>query len=171
MFRVMALLAAFSALVAPNLLAQSSTLCVFQQKQGRSADVDAGFDSSLVTKELAARIPASLAMSLVSIPGFTAKEIDAEGQRRDCAWVVTMWRDELGAASPNFAGTLGGTQNSNSQGVNIMVKGTKIGSDTVLEYSLRRADSHKAIGHGEGQDDSTYAKFAEAILKKIQKEK
>jgi hypothetical protein len=60
---------------------------------------------------------------------------------------------------------------SQAQGVNLMVKGAKLGGDTLLEYSLRKADAHKPIGHGEGEEDSTYAKFADGIVKKIQKEK
>jgi hypothetical protein len=171
MFRVIALLAGISAVLAPTVLAQNASLCVFQQKQGHSPDVDGGFDSSLLSKELGTRIPASLGLDLIPISGFTGKEIEGEAQRRNCTWVVTLWREQLGPDSPNFAGTLGGTQSSNSQGVNIMVKGTKIGGNTLLEFSLRKADAHKPVAHGEGEEESTYGKFADTIVKKIQKEK
>lgn len=175
MFRAIALLAGLSSVLAPTLLAQNPTtqnplVCVFQQKQGHSADVDAGFDASTIAKQLTTRTPAP-ALDFVPISGFTAKEIEAEAQRRNCTWVATLWREELGPDSPNFAGTLGGTQTSASQGVSLMVKGTKIGANTLVEYSLRKADSHKPVAHGEGSDDSAYGKFADAIVKKIQKEK
>lgn len=171
MFRAVALLAGLSAFLAPTLLSENPTVCIFQQKQGRSAEVDAGFDSTTLTKELTAHMPATLTLNLVGISGFTGKEIDAEAQRRSCAWVITLWRDQLGPASPNYAGTLGGTQVTTGQGTQLWLKGTKLGAETLLEYSLRKADSRKAIGHGDGNDDSTYTKFAEAIVKKIQKEK
>ncbi|HVT96429.1 MAG TPA: hypothetical protein VHE33_02915 [Acidobacteriaceae bacterium] len=171
MFRVIALLAGLSSVVAPALLAQNQSLCVFQQKQGHSADVDAGFDSSLLTKELTAKIPAAMALSVVPISGFSSKEIEAEAQRRGCNWVVTLWRDQLGPDSPNYGGTLGNTQQTTGKGSQLWIKGTKLGGDTLLEYSLRKADAHKAIAHGEGEEESTYAKFAESIVKKIEKEK
>jgi hypothetical protein len=170
MFRAIALLAGVSTILAPTLFAQNPTVCIFQQKQGHSAEVDSGFDASTIAKQLTTRTPAP-ALDFVPISGFSAKEIDAEAQRRNCTWVVTLWREELGPDSPNFAGTLGGTQTSVSQGVSLMVKGTKIGANTLVEYSLRKADSHKPVAHGEGDDDSAYPKFADAILKKIQKEK
>lgn len=169
MFRVIALFAGISALHATTLLAQDHTVCLFQQKQGRSAEVDAGFDSATLEKELTQQMPA-LAPNLVSISGFTAKEIDAEAQHRNCAWVVTLARQEMNAATPNFAGTLGGTQQSKTTPMDVMVKGTQIGANTLLEYSLRKSDSRKPIAQGEGDDNSAYAKFAKAIVKKIQKD-
>ena len=170
MFRVIALFAGISALHATTLLAQDHTVCLFQQKQGRSAAVDAGFDSATLAKELTKQMPA-LAPNIVSISGFTAKEIDAEAQRRNCTWTVTLSRQDLNAATPNFAGNLGGTQASKSTPQDILVKGTKIDGETLLEYSLRKADSRKPVAHGEGDDDSAYEKFAKTIAKKIQTEK
>ncbi len=168
MFRVIAFFAGVFALHATTLLAQNSAVCIFQQKQGRSAEVDAGFDSATLAKELTKQMP-SLAANVVQISGFTAKEIEGEAQRRNCAWTVTLSREDLNAATPNFAGNLGGTQASKSTPQDILVKGTKIGGETLLEYSLRKADSHKPVAHGEGDDDSAYAKFAKAIVKNIQK--
>lgn len=170
MFRAIVLLAGICTIFAPTLFAQNPVVCVFQQKQGHGAAVDGGFDASAVAKELTTRTPAP-AFDVIPIAGFSAKEIDGEAQHRNCAWVVTVWREELGPDSPNFAGTLGGTQTSASQGVSIMVKGTKIGANTLVEYSLRKADSHKPVARGEGSDDSAYRKFADTIMKKIQKEK
>lgn len=155
-------------LFAPALVAQNPTVCVFQQKQGHAANVDAGFDSSLVAQELTTRISSGTpAFDIVPVTGFTAKEIDAEAQRRKCAWVVTLWRQELGPNTPDYAGTLGGTQTSAGQGSAIMLKDNQIGADTLLEFSLRKPDSHKAIAHGEGDDKAAYGKFADAIAKKI----
>jgi hypothetical protein len=167
MFRVIAVLAGISTVLVPALRAQNPNVCVFQQKQGHSAEVDSGFDSTTLIKELITRTPA---LNAVGISGFTAKEIDAEAQRRNCAWVVTLERQELAGGTPNFGGTLGGTQQSKTTPFNVMVKGTKIDAGTLLEYSLRKADSRKPIAHGEGDDDSAYAKFAKAIVKKIQTE-
>jgi hypothetical protein len=169
MFRVIALLAGLSSVLAPALLAQNPTLCIFQQKQGHSAAVDGGFDSSLLVKELTPRFPATLALTIVPISGFTAKEIDAEAEHRNCTWVVTLWRDQLGPDSPNYGGTLGNTQQSTGMGSQLWIKGTKLGPDTLLEYSLRKPDSHKPIAHGEGDDEAAYRKIAESIVKKIQK--
>lgn len=168
MLRAIAMLVGISTLAAPALFAQNPLVCVFQQKQGHSADVDAGADASTIAKELSTRMPG---LDVVPVSGFPAKEIEAEAQRRNCTWVATLWREELGPDSPNFAGTLGGTQTSASQGVSLMVKGTKIGANTLVEYSLRKGDSHKAVAHGEGSDDSAYGKFADGMLKKIQKDK
>jgi hypothetical protein len=112
-----------------------------------------------------------MALAVVPISGFSAKEIEAEAQHRNCAWVVTLWRDQLGPESPNYGGTLGNTQQTTGKGSQLWIKGTKLGGDTLLEYSLRKADAHKGIAHGEGEEDSTYAKFAESIVKKIEKEK
>ncbi len=169
MFRVIALFAGLSALHATTLLAQDHSLCLFQQKQGHSAEVDAGFDSAALAKELTKQMP-SLAPSIVPISGFTAKEIEGEAQRRNCTWTVTLSRQDLNGATPNFAGNLGGTQESKSTPQDILVKGTKIGGETLLEYSLRKADSRKPVAQGEGDDDSAYAKFAKAIVKKLQKD-
>lgn len=170
MFRAIALLAGVSTILAPTLFAQNPPSASSSRNKGHSAEIDAGADAGIIAKQLTTRTPAP-AFDVVPISGFTSKEIDAEAQRRNCTWVVTLWREELGPGSPNFAGTLGGTQTSVSQGVSLMVKGTKIGANTLVEYSLRKADSHKPVAHGEGDDDSAYPKFADAILKKIQKEK
>jgi hypothetical protein len=40
-----------------------------------------------------------------------------------------------------------------------------------VEYSLRKADSHKAMAHGESDNDSAYASFATAIVKKLSQQK
>jgi hypothetical protein len=163
MTRALVAFLGISALFAPVLVAQKSTVCVFQQKQGRAANVDAGFDSGLLVKELLTRT----ALDVVSITGFTSKEIEAEAQRRQCAWVVTLWRQELAPDSPNYAGTLGGTQGTESGGTSLMLKDTQLGQNTLLDYSLRKGDSHKTVAHGEGDEGSTYGKFADAILKKL----
>jgi len=171
MFRVFAALA-ISGLFAPALVAQKPLVCVFQQKQGHTADVDAGLDSTTLAKELTARTSGGApALDILPVAGFSAKEIDAEADRRKCTWVVTLWRQQLGAATPNYGGTLGNTQASGGQYNSLMLKDTKIGADTLLDYSLRKAGDRKPIAHGEGDDDSTYAKFADAIVKKIEKQK
>jgi hypothetical protein len=168
MTRLFVVFAGTITLLAPALVAQNPTVCVFQQKQGHAADVDGGLDSSLVVKELTDRTSSgSPAFDIVPVTGFTAKEIDAEAQRRNCAWVVTLWRQELGPNTPDYAGTLGGTQASAGQGNAVMLKDNQIGADTLIEYTLRKPDSHKAIAHGEGDDKAAYGKFADAIVKKI----
>ena len=132
MFRAVALFAGMVTVLAPTVLAQN-TLCVFQQKQGHAADVDAGFDATLLVKELSPRMPATLGLNVVTISGFTGKEIEAEAQRRNCAWVVTLWREQMGEASPNYEGTLGGTQAK--QGPGSQSHGE--GRETRRRYSAR----------------------------------
>lgn len=155
-------------LLGPALVAQNPSICVFQQKQGHAANVDAGFDSNLEAQELIARTSSGgPAFDIVPITGFGAKDIDAEAAHRNCAWVVTLWRQELGPNTPDYAGSLGGTQASAGQGNAIMLKDNQIGADTLIEYSLRKPDNHKVLAHGEGDDKAAYGKFADAIVKKI----
>ncbi|HEX4311196.1 MAG TPA: hypothetical protein VHZ25_14280 [Acidobacteriaceae bacterium] len=168
MTRAIAVLVAMSALFAPALVAQNSTVCVFQQKQGRAVDVDGGLDSSLLARELIARTSSgSPAFDILPITGFGPKEIDAEAQHRNCAWVVTVWRQEVGPNTPDYGGSLGNTQASAGQNNTLMVKSNKIGEDTLLEFTLRKPDSHKAIAKGEGDEKTTYGRFADTIVKKI----
>jgi len=159
MLRAVLVLAGTSALLAPTLAAQNPLLCVFQQKQGHAEDAAAGTDATALAKELVARTTAAgTALDIMPISGFGAKEIDAEAQHRNCAWVVTLWRQEVGPDTPNYGGTLGGTQASN-----------KAQGGGLLEYSLRKADNHKAVAHGESDAASPYASFATAIQKKLSK--
>ena len=169
MFRVAVLFTGMAASFAPALLAQNQTVCIFQQKQGRVEAVDAGFDSNLLAKELATQLPAGL--NIVPVTGFIAKEIDAEARHRNCNWVVVLTREHMAPSTPNYGGTLGNTQQATGFGSQLWIKGTKLGGDTLLEYVLRKGDDRKTVSHGEGEDDSTYGKFAQAIAKKIQKEK
>jgi hypothetical protein len=157
-----------SALFAPALVAQNPVVCVFQQKQGHAADVDDGMDSSLLGKELVARTSSgSPAFDIVPITGFTSKEIDAEAAHRNCAWIVTLWRQEVGPNTPDYGGSLNNSQASAGQNNALMLKSNKIGADTLLEFTLRKPDSHKPVAKGEGDEKTTYGKFADTIVKKI----
>jgi hypothetical protein len=50
-----------------------------------------------------------------------------------------------------------------------MLKDNKAQGGGLLEYSLRKADNHKAVAHGESDAASPYASFATAIQKKLSK--
>jgi len=170
MLRAVLVLAGTSALLAPTLAAQNPLLCVFQQKQGHAEDAAAGTDATALAKELVARTTAAgTALDIMPISGFGAKEIDAEAQHRNCAWVVTLWRQEVGPDTPNYGGTLGGTQASQGEGTHLMLKDNKAQGGGLLEYSLRKADNHKAVAHGESDAASPYASVATAIQKKLSK--
>jgi hypothetical protein len=168
MFRALLVLAGTSAVLAPVLSAQNPLVCVFQQKQGHAPDAAAGTDATALAKELVARTTAAgTALDIMPVSGFTAKEIDAEAQRRNCAWVVTLWRQEIGPDTPNYAGTLNNTQATGSSGNSLMIKDNKAAGGGLLEYSLRKGDNHKTVAHGESDAASPYANFATAIQKKL----
>ena len=105
------------------------------------------------------------------VPGFNAKDIEAEAQRRNCAWVVTLWRQEVGPDTPNYGGSLGGTQATGGSGTALMLKDKKAQGGALLEYALRKGDGHKPVAHGESDAQSPYANFAAAIQKKISQAK
>jgi hypothetical protein len=168
MVRALLVLAGTSAILAPALAAQNPLVCVFQQKQGHAQDAAAGTDATALAKELVARTTAAgTALDIMPISGFTVKEIDAEAQHRNCAWVVTLWRQEIGPDTPNYAGTLNNTQATGSSGNSLMIKDNKAAGGGLLEYSLHKGDNHKAIAHGESDAASPYANFATAIQKKL----
>jgi hypothetical protein len=168
--RAFLILAGASAVLAPTVFAQNPLVCVFQQKQGHAEDSAAGTDATALAKELVARTTAAgTPLDIMPISGFGAKEIDAEAQHRNCAWVVTLWRQEVGPDTPNYAGTLNNTQATGSSGNSLMIKDNKAAGGGLLEYSLHKGDNHKSVAHGESDAASPYASFATAIQKKLAK--
>jgi hypothetical protein len=159
------ILAGAFAVLAPTLAAQNPVVCIFQQKQGKGDANASGPDGAELAKELVAH--AGTGFDILPVPGFNAKDIEAEAQRRNCAWVVTLWRQEVGPDTPNYGGSLGGTQATGGSGTALMLKDNKAQGGALLEYALRKGDGHKPVAHGESDAQSPYANFAAAIQKKI----
>jgi hypothetical protein len=167
MARSLLLATCILAFLAPTLIAQATTtVCLFPAKDARGVNTDTPKDVSTLAKELLA-LPASASFNVVPVTGVSPKEIDAEAAKRSCTDVVTVWRLEQTPDSPNYGGTLGSTQVTTNKDNGLMLKSTLRANGVLLEYSLRKADSHKAIAHGESDDDSAYTNFAAAIAKKV----
>jgi len=164
MFRGLLFCAGLATFLAPALTAQN-TICVFQAKQGpgiRGAPSDAdGLLSELNTRSLQA----------VAVVGIPKNRDDAEAQKRNCSWIISVWRQELAADTPNYGGSLGGTQSANASNGVLDATRQEIGANTLLDYNLRKPGSHKNVAHGELEDASPYSKMADQIVKKISKEK
>lgn len=161
--------AALASFLAPGLIAQSATVCVFPAKEAHGVNTYVQDEVQALTVALQKNGGASI--QAVSVPGVDPKQIDAEAQHRSCSYVVTLWRQEIPPDSPNYAGTLGGSQASVGYGTNLMRADTKIPANTLLDYALRKADAHKPMAHGETDNKTPYGKVAEEILKKIAEKK
>lgn len=164
MFRGLLLCAGLAAVLAPALTAQNA-VCVFQAKQGPGAH-GAPSDADGLVSELNTRF-----LQAVAIVGIPKNQEDAEAQKHSCSWIISVWRQELAADTPNYGGSLGGTQSANA--ANAVLDGTRqdMGASTLLDYNLRKPGSHKNVAHGESQDAAPYGKMADQIVKKITREK
>ncbi len=165
--RSLLLAAGFSALIAPGAFAQGVTVCVFPAKELRGINADSALDVKALTKELAARASGGASFAVVPVTDAGPKDIDAEAERRHCTDIVTTWRMELTPDSPSYGGTLGHTQVTTNKDNALMLKDTLRDNGVLLQYSMRKANSKKAIAHGESDSDSAYATFAAAIVKKL----
>jgi hypothetical protein len=153
------LLVCISAFIAPTLIAQNVTVCIFPAKDARGTNADTPQDVTTLAGDMVA-LPGAASLNVVPVTGVSPKDIDAEAAHRHCTYAVSLWREDAPPESPNFVGGLGGTKPSP-----LKAKGV------LLEYSLRKADSHKVIAHGESDEDSAYTSFAAAIAKKIGQQK
>ncbi len=186
MTRTLLILAAIAASLAPPILAQNPTVCVFQLKQHHTKDIDA---VGLADTFNADKSPGKPALDFVTIAGFTAKEVAPEAQRRNCAWVVTLQRDPMPPDTPNYAGTLGSSGPDaghvaavNGQGGPVAgVSNSTIAANPdlgmasqdgdMLEYTLRKGDNKKTLAHGDTTQPSLYDPIVAAIVKKVDKAK
>jgi hypothetical protein len=100
--------------------------------------------------------------------GVSKEQEDAEAQKRSCSWVVTVWRQDLPADSPNYGGSLHSGELDQD---GTMARMTNALGGALLEFNLRKAGSHKNLAHGESDQASPYGKMADQIAKKISKEK
>jgi hypothetical protein len=158
---------AMVAMLAPGTFAQGVTVCVFQGKEAKGVNADVANDVTALAKELVPlTLPGGATLSVVPVTGVDPKTIDAEAKTRNCTDVVTIWRQSGIQDTPNYGGTLGGTQASQGTGNMLMLKDTKLPDGDLLEYSLRKADSKKAVAHGESES-TAYGSFANAIAKKL----
>lgn len=173
MTRTLLVLAAILASLAPLATAQNPKVCVFQQKQRHSLDVDA----VNLSKSLAAQKGGS-AFDFLPFGGYAAKDIAAEAQQRNCAWTITLQRQQPPPDTPNYAGTLGSGRSTSQAGgiTNSTIAANPAFQQAqqdggMLVYDLRKADSKKVIAHGETTDLSSYDSVAAAIEKKLSKAK
>ncbi|HEX4037365.1 MAG TPA: hypothetical protein VHX37_04840 [Acidobacteriaceae bacterium] len=162
MLRAVLACVGLAAFLAPALTAQNK-VCVFQDKPGHIAHVSTS-DADALAGELNSR-----SIQAVSAVGIPKNQEDAEGQKQGCTWIVTLWRQDLPADSPNYGGTLGGTQNANMS--NAELDANKPTGGALLEFNLHKADSKKNVAHGESDEASPYAKIADQLLKKVGKDK
>lgn len=175
MTRTLFALAAILASLAPLATAQNPTVCIFQEKQKHTVDVDAvNLANALTTR----RASDNLAFDYLALGGYASKDIDAQAQHRTCAWVVTLHRQDAPPDTPNYAGTLGSSRTIATSGnvPNSTIAANpafqQAGQDgTMLIYELRRGDSKKIIARGDATDLSTYDSVAAAIDKKLGKAK
>jgi hypothetical protein len=173
MTRTLLALAAILASLAPLAIAENPTVCIFQQKQRHTLDVDAvNLAKSLSSQK------GGPAFDFVPIGGFAGKDIEAEAQHRNCAWNLTLQRQEPPPDTPNYAGTLGGGRSSSMSGgiTNSTIAGNPAFQQAqqdggMLVYDLRKADSRKVVAHGETTDLSSYDPLAASIEKKLSKAK
>jgi hypothetical protein len=169
MNRMLLAFTAMVAMLAPSALAQGVTVCVFQGKDAKGVNADIANDVTALARELVPlTLPGGATLNVVPVTGVDPKTIDAEAKTRNCTDVVTIWRQAGIQDTPNYGGTLGGTQASQGSGNMLMLKDTKLQNGDLLEYSVRKPDSKKAIAHGES-DSTSYGSFANAIVKKIAK--
>jgi hypothetical protein len=150
---------------APALIAQNGAVCIFQAKKGHAAHVTDS-DADAIARELNAH-----SLQAIAAVGIAKDQEDAEAQKRGCGWIVTLWRQELAPDTPNFAGSLGGSGNAQSDSA---VMGAMTSSEVggaLLDFNLRKSDSHKTLAHAESDDASPYAKMAAQIEKRIGKDK
>ena len=168
MNRMLLAVTAMFAMLAPSALAQGVTVCVFQGKDAKGVNADIANDVTALSKELVPlTLPGGATLSVVPVTGVDPKAID-EAKTRNCTDVVTIWRQAGIQDTPNYAGTLGGTQASQGSANQLMLKDTKLNNGDLLEYSVRKADSKKPIARGES-DSTAYGSFANAIVKKLAK--
>jgi hypothetical protein len=162
MLRGLLVCAGLAAFVAPSLFAQNASVCVFQEKAGHAAGTTDSDADSLV-RELD-----SHSLQAVAATGVSKGQEDAEAEKRSCSFIVTVWRSEVRADSPNYGGSLGSGE-LNPDGT--MARMTNSLGGGLLQFNLRKAGSHKNLAHGESEDASPYGKMAADIAKKISKEK
>jgi hypothetical protein len=175
MTRTLLTFAAIMASLAPLATAQNPTVCVFQEKQHHTVDVDAvGLANALTTRRAADK----LAFDYVAIGGFSGKDIETQAQQRNCAWVVTLHRQPPPPDTPDYAGTLGSSRTTSTTGFvsNSTIAGNPAFQQAqqdgdMLIYDLRKADGKKTLLHGDATDLSSYDPIAAAIDKKLSKAK
>jgi hypothetical protein len=169
MTRALLILAAIVASLAPPLTAQNPVLCVFQEKQRHHTQDDI---AAAMANELTDRTAyAGPAVDFIPISGFPAKAINAEAERRHCSWIVTLWREKSLPETPTFEGDIGAIKAPTSQTVATAVQGPGSQDRDLLEYSMRRAGSHKLVTHGAASDPSRYLPIVDAIVKELRKSK
>jgi hypothetical protein len=161
MFRGLLVCAGLTAFLAPALTAQNS-VCVFQNKQGHAAKVTDS-DADEMARELNTH-----SLQALGVVGISKDQEDAEAQKRSCAWIVTVWRQDLPADTPNYGGSLSSGELAPD---GTMARMTNSLGGALLDYNLRKTGSRKNVAHGESDETSPYNKMAEQIAKKISKEK
>lgn len=152
--RRLLLLAAALVLLAPPLRAQLTTVCVFQ------ARTSGQFDADTMSDDLSAH-----SLNAVSALGVARRDEVADAQKRNCSWILTLWRRPLASDTPNYSSPF--EANSNTA----QIVQTRPPGGTLFGYSLRRAGSPKTIAHAEAEDHAPYAKWAVQVATTIGREK
>lgn len=146
--------------------AQSVTVCVFQAHRGHK--VTDGSDAQGVATALSAlTLPKGGAIRAIPINGVSTNDEAAEAQKRGCGFVAEVWRNDIPPSTPMAPSASADPGTSGTAGV--YPTGSGDSASTVLEYSLRKADSDKKIAHGEVDKSDPWSQAADTMAKKIAK--
>ena len=164
MIRGLLVFAGALALAAPLVHAQVVTVCVFQAQKGHKMHNDS--DAQGVVDALSTlKLPNGDAIRAIPVDGISTHDEEAEARKRGCDFVAEVWRNDLAASTP-----MGAASNlDTTPGLYPTGSGTSAG--TVLEFSLRTADSDKKIAHGEEDNATPWTQAAETMAKKLAKAK
>lgn len=163
MVRTLLVLVAAMGAVAPAVRAEGVTVCVFQARKGHK--VPDGSDAQAVADALnELKLPSGDSITAIPIHGVSVKEEQAEAQKRGCGFVAEVWQNDVGASTP-LVGAAGANPASQDPGFN--PAGSESSGSTVLEFSLRKADSDKKIAHGESDKSAPWSAVAGTMAGRI----
>jgi len=170
MLRRFLVLAGALVLAVPMVLSQNVTVCVFQAQKGHK--MPDGSDAQELARALTGlKLPNGSALNAVPFNGVAEKNEDAAAQKQSCAFIAEVWRNDLPQNSPLFAGTLHPGSNTDQDSLdNANQMNRDSTENTVVEYTLRKADSDKKFAHGES-DNNKPSSLADTMAKKIAKAK
>lgn len=102
------------------------------------------------------------ALTAVPVAGITSKDMDAEAQKRGCAWIVELQRAQTVSATPSFDRSPSGGASGGP-----LFGSSRIEKSAHIDFSLRKPGSKKITGHGASSKPDWAAVFPAEILRKI----
>ncbi|HEX4037366.1 MAG TPA: hypothetical protein VHX37_04845 [Acidobacteriaceae bacterium] len=107
----------------------------------------------------------SHSLTTVTTLGIAKNQEDAAARKRNCSWILTLWRRQIAADTPNYSSPLEAGSDTKE------IVDNRPPGGTLLGYSLREAGSRKNIAWAESEDHAPFAKWASQIAKKIGKDR